>query len=195
VTRWRPDARERLRGAALELFTEQGFAETTVPEIAARAGLTTRTFFRHYADKREVLFEGDEIPAYAAQLLAQVPAGLDPLAVIVEGLKIVAEARFEPRKDEMRQWRAIVRTDEGLRERDLRKRAALAEVMRDGFVGRGVDRTTAAVVAETGVTLLYVALDEWLDPEPAAGDGRTLHEIILQALERLRTALTVPPAE
>ena len=63
VSRWRPDARERLEHAALELFAEQGFAATTVPEITARAGLTTRTFFRYFADKREVLFGGAEIPA------------------------------------------------------------------------------------------------------------------------------------
>ena len=54
--RWEPDARDRLERAALELFVEHGFDPVTVPEITARAGLTTRTFFRHFADKREVLF-------------------------------------------------------------------------------------------------------------------------------------------
>ena len=64
VARWSPDARGRLERAAFELFAEQGFAATTVPEITARAGLTTRTFFRHFADKREVFYAGDEIPGW-----------------------------------------------------------------------------------------------------------------------------------
>jgi AcrR family transcriptional regulator len=191
VTRWPADARERLEAAALELFLEQGFAATTVPEISARAGLTTRTFFRYFADKREVLFAGDEIPQFAARLMAEAPASQDPMTLIVEGLKIVAETRFQPRREEMRRWRAIVQSDEGLRERDLHKRAALSTVMRDGFIGRGLDRISAAVLAETAVTLLGVALDEWL----ADDDERTFYELVLQALERLRTALAVHPAE
>ena len=56
--RWQPNARGRLEQAALELYVERGFEQTTVEEIARRAGLTERTFFRHFADKREVLFAG-----------------------------------------------------------------------------------------------------------------------------------------
>jgi hypothetical protein len=58
MTRWEPNARGRLEQAALALYGERGFENTTVAEIAARAGLTERTFFRHFADKREVLFAG-----------------------------------------------------------------------------------------------------------------------------------------
>jgi AcrR family transcriptional regulator len=94
VGRWQPDARERLERAAIELFAQQGFAATTVPQITARAGLTTRTFFRHFADKREVLFGGDEIPALATRLMAEAPPSLDPMTLIVGGLKTVAETRF-----------------------------------------------------------------------------------------------------
>src|ERR1700753_1878656 len=111
--RWRPDARERLEQAAIELFVEQGFAATTVPEITARAGLTTRTFFRHFADKREVLFAGDEIPALATRLIAEAPAGLAPRAVILAGLRTVAAARFEGRRPELRVRFGIVASDEG----------------------------------------------------------------------------------
>src|ERR1700760_3572428 len=94
VSRWRPGARERLERAAIELFAAQGFAATTVPQITARAGLTTRTFFRHFADKREVIFGGEEIPAMATRLIAEAPPSLDPAAVIIEGLRTVAETRF-----------------------------------------------------------------------------------------------------
>jgi AcrR family transcriptional regulator len=183
--RWRPDARERLKQAAVELFAEQGFAATTVPQITARAGLTTRTFFRHFADKREVLFGGDEIPALATRLIAEAPASLDPATVIVEGLRTVAETRFEGRREEVRLNRAIIRSDAGLGERDLRKRADLAAAMRAGFVSRGVPATTAALLADSTVTVLYVALDEWLD-QP--GD-RGLFEIMLDTLGSLREAL------
>ena len=56
--RWEPDAQGRLARAALELYVDQGYEQTTVADIAARAGVTERTFFRHFADKREVLFAG-----------------------------------------------------------------------------------------------------------------------------------------
>jgi AcrR family transcriptional regulator len=183
--RWRPDARERLRQAAAELFAEQGFAATTVPEITARAGLTTRTFFRHFADKREVIFGGEEIPALATRLIADAPASLDPAAVIIEGLRTVAETRFEGRRAEVRLNRKIIRSDPGLGERDLRKRADLATAMRAGFVSRGVAPSTAALLAESTVTVMFVALDEWLDQD---GD-RPLFEIMMSTFEELQGAL------
>jgi len=186
VSRWRPDARERLQQAALELFAEQGFAATTVPEITARAGLTTRTFFRHFADKREVLYADDaEMPAMVARMMAEAPPAADPLELIVEGLRTVAETRFEPRKAALRARRELVRTDAGLQERDLRKRAVMSEAIREGFRVRGLDEPRAALLAETCVTLINVSLTTWLD----ADDDRRLHEIILETLATLRSAL------
>ena len=185
MSRWRPNARERLVHAAIDLFAEQGFAATTVPEITARAGLTTRTFFRHFADKREVIFAGDEIPVFAARVMAEAPADLDPITLIVEGLRTVVETRFDGRRDELRVKRGIIRSDDSLRERELRKRAALSEAVRAGFIGRGVEATTAALLAETSVTLLHVSLDEWLDQDGDQG----LFEIILKSLEALRATL------
>jgi AcrR family transcriptional regulator len=190
VSRWQPDARQRLERAAIELFTQQGFAATTVPQITARAGLTTRTFFRHFADKREVLFGGEEIPAFATRLMAEAPPSLDPMTLITGGLKTVAETRFEGRRDDMRERRAIICSDEGLRERDLRKRAALRDAIRAGFVSRGTDTVSATLLAEISVTVLFVALDEWLDQD---GD-RKLAEIILDTLASLQAALASVPA-
>ena len=183
--RWRPDARQRLERAALELFTEQGFAATTVPQITARAGLTTRTFFRHFTDKREVLFGGPEIPAMATRLMTDAPPGLDPATLIVAGLRTVAETRFEGRREEVRERRAIIRSDEGLRERDLRKRADLAAAIRAGLVSREVAATTATLLADSTVTVLYVALDEWLEQD---GD-QPLFEIMLRTIGSLQGAL------
>jgi AcrR family transcriptional regulator len=186
VSRWRPDARERLRQAALDLFTEQGFAATTVPAITARAGLTTRTFFRHFADKREVLFADEtELPAYAARVMAEAPPGAEPLTVMVAGLRAVAAARFEGRRPAVRTWRAIVDSDPGLRERGLQKRAALAQVIRDGFASRGLDAARAELLAETAVTLMYVSVGQWL----ARDDDRPLTDVIDATLATLRADL------
>ncbi|HEX3749623.1 MAG TPA: helix-turn-helix domain-containing protein [Streptosporangiaceae bacterium] len=189
MSRWRPDARERLERAAVELFAEQGFAATTVPEITARAGLTTRTFFRHFADKREVLFGGPEIPALATAMIADAPAALDPVTVIFGGLQTVAETRFEGRRGDLRERRAIIRSDDGLRERDRRKRGELSEAIRGGFAGRGVPATTAALLGEITVTLLYVALDQWLDTD----DDRTLFEVIFETLGVLQATMAAFP--
>jgi AcrR family transcriptional regulator len=186
VSRWRPDARERLKLAAHELFAEQGFAATTVPEITARAGLTTRTFFRHFADKREVLFADDtEVPAFVAQMMADAPASADPITLLLGGLRLVAETRFEPRRAALRERRDMVASDDGLRERDLRKRATLAEAVRAGFVARGLDPTRAALLGETCVTLMMVAVAEWLDRD----DDRRLYDIMLDGLATLRESL------
>ncbi|MFJ4633451.1 TetR/AcrR family transcriptional regulator [Streptomyces sp. NPDC088847] len=184
MSRWQPDARPRLETAALELFAEQGFAATTVPQIAARAGLTTRTFFRHFADKREVIFAGDEYPEFAARLIAEAPLSLDPMTLVVEGLRSVADT-FEERRERIRGLRRIIRSDEGLRERELRKRAALCEAIRDGFIDRGVAPSLAALVAETGVSLLHVSIETWLEED----DGRTLYAVVLDTLGSLRTVL------
>jgi AcrR family transcriptional regulator len=186
VSRWRPGARERLQQAALELFAEQGFAATTVPEITARAGLTTRTFFRHFADKREVLYADDaEVPGLVARMMAEALPSADPLTLIVEGLRTVAETRFEPRKAALRARRDLVRSDGRLQERDLHKRAVMSEAIQDGFRARGVEPARAALLAETCVTLISVSLTEWLED----GGDRTLYAIILDTLETLRAAL------
>ncbi|WP_250030971.1 TetR/AcrR family transcriptional regulator [Paractinoplanes maris] len=185
MSRWQPDARERLEQAAIALFVEQGFAATTVPQITARAGLTTRTFFRHYADKREVLFAGDEIPAMAARMMADAPPDADPMTLILDGLETVTRTRFDPRRHDLRQRRRIVRSDPALQERDLRKRAALSEAIRSGFESRGLGPTQAALLAETALTLLYVSLDEWLD----ADDDAPLHTYIEKTLSVLRDTI------
>ncbi|TCK64524.1 TetR/AcrR family transcriptional regulator [Curtobacterium sp. PhB136] len=183
--RWSPDARGRLERAAFELFAEQGFAATTVPQITERAGLTTRTFFRHFADKREVIFAGREIPDLARTMLAAAPAELDPLDIVVQGLRQLAEERFEGRRDQVLALRRVIASDESLRERDARKRADLAQAVRDGFAARGSSPTEAAVLAETTVMLFHLALEEWLtDPR-----GRRMADVVSDQLTVVRSVL------
>ncbi|MEU4236077.1 helix-turn-helix domain-containing protein [Actinoplanes sp. NPDC026619] len=187
MSRWPVDARERLERAAIELFVEKGFAATTVPEITARAGLTTRTFHRHFADKREVLYAGNEIPEFTTRLIAEAPASWTPMRVVVDGLLAVAAARFEGRREDLRVRREIVRSDPGLGERDLRKWADVGSAGTAAFIARGVEPMRAALLAETAVTLLRVSVGEWLDSD----DDRGLGEILRGAWEALRDATSL----
>ncbi|TDD07972.1 TetR family transcriptional regulator [Nonomuraea deserti] len=163
--RWQPGARERLEQAALDLFLDQGFTETTVPQITARAGLTTRTFFRHFADKREVLFAGEEsVPERVARLMAEAPPSLGPMELIAEGLAPAAAEIFEGRSlDYLLRRRAAIDAEPALRERELRKFSLMSEALEQGFRDRGVDDLTARLAAEIAVTTFRIAVARWLD--------------------------------
>ena len=176
MVRWAPDTRERLRVAALELFEERGFGATTVPDIVERTGVTRRTFFRHFSDKREVFFGDDEIPALATATLAAAPAGASPFSIAWTGLHALAAERFEPRRDQMAASRRIIAAEPALRERDLQKQADLREAIRAGCVSRGSDPLTARVVAGVTVDLLQTALERWLADESRMPLTRHLDE-------------------
>lgn len=161
MARWAPDTRDRLRAAALALFVERGFDATTVTDIVERAGVTRRTFFRHFGDKREVFFAGDEIPRLAASMLAATPADLSPFAVAWTGFLTLATERFEPRRTEIVAARRLIAAEPALRERDLQKQADLREVLIEGYRDRGVDALRARVVAGVAVELWQTALEQW----------------------------------
>ncbi|TIH40340.1 TetR/AcrR family transcriptional regulator [Subtercola vilae] len=179
MSRWQPDARERLERAALELFADQGFGETTVPQITARAGLTTRTFFRHFADKKEVLFANEiDVPALAAQMIAAAPAELTPMQIISGGLEAVAAAQFSSGVDYVVARKAVIESDEGLRERELHKQSALASAIAQSFVARGVDELEATLTAHLTVTVFSVSIGRWLDQNGAVPLPELLHETL-----------------
>jgi len=188
MSRWEPGARERLEHAALDLFLEHGFEKTTVPQITARAGLTTRTFFRYFADKREVLFAGeDEVPARVADLIAHAPAFMEPMDVIMWGFKSIASTLFQNRIDYLRKRRGVIDSNDGLRERELRKLATLSDVIARGFQARGSDDLHATLAAEIAVSVFKVALQRWIDQ--TNGD---LVVIVAETIDALR-AVTSPP--
>ena len=189
MSRWSPDARERLEAAALDLFEEQGFAATTVPQIAERAGLTTRTFFRHFADKREVIYADDQFSQIIRRIFAEATAGAEPLEVIVGGIRRFADQELEGQRAKVLRRTAIIRSDPGLLERSLRKRADLAGEIRTGLLERGVPSTTASVLAETSASLVELALADWVDQD---GD-RPFGDIVAERLEALRAALAMKP--
>jgi AcrR family transcriptional regulator len=183
MSRWEPDARGRLERAALDLFVEHGFDQVTVPEITARAGLTTRTFFRHFTDKREVLFaDANRMPALAARLVLDAPTGLGPADVLIQGLAELASVGFEGRLHELVQRQAIVDGHDGLRERELHKMETLVEAIADAFCQRGVDELTAAVVAETSVGIVKVALRRWME----SCGSEQLPDLMTRSLQTLR---------
>jgi len=191
MSRWEPNARDRLERAAIELFIEQGFAETTVPQITARAALTTRTFFRHFADKREVLFARDaELPALVARLAADAPASLSPMMLIAYALETVAATRLEGQRAYLRTRRAIIQVDEGLRERELRKLSALSDAINQGFRDRGVDELAALLAAQLAVTVFSVTISRWLDQDGA----QPLSALVHDTLRALRSVTADPAA-
>ena len=180
--RWQPDARARLQQAALALYGERGYEETTVAEIAERAGLTKRTFFRHFADKREVLFWGSEV--LEQQMVAAIeaaPAADSALGVIGAALDAAA-VRFEEAREFAQPRHRIIASSPELRERELIKAASLAAGMGDALRARGLGDTAATITAWTGVTIMHVAFEQWVD-DP----GRTpFQQIARAALEQLR---------
>jgi len=188
MSRWPSGAQSRLERAALELFVEQGFAETTVPQITARAGLTTRTFFRHFADKREVLFAYQaELPTVVARVLADTPASLGPMDAIMQGLQTVA-AEIESQRTYLRTRHGIVETDDGLRERELRKQSVLSDAIRRELLKRGVDELTATLAAEIAVSVFGVAVTRWLDHD----EQRPLSQVVNETFAALLTLAAYP---
>src|ERR1700684_661610 len=93
MARWQPNARERLERAALALFAEHGYDATTVAEIADRAGLTKSTFFRHFADKREVLFGGpDMLTGLSSDAIRTAPPAATAVGCLAAALQAAAAA-------------------------------------------------------------------------------------------------------
>jgi AcrR family transcriptional regulator len=173
MARWEPDSRGRLEQAALELFAEQGFERTTVAEIAARAGVTERTYFRHFADKREVLFGGSDL--LRDELLAAVAAApdsssaLDMIAGAIDAFGRLLQARAE--RAALRQQ--VIADNPELQERELVKLASLATALAAALVERGIPQDAARLSAEAGIAVLKVAFERWTD-EGGTGDIRAI---------------------
>lgn len=181
--RWKPDAQGRLMSAAIELFDEQGYEATTVAEIAERAGLSKRTFFRYFSDKREVLFSGSqELQRLWLEGLAAAPAQASPLAVVTAGLDPVAEM-FVERHAFARIRAQIIQANPELQERELIKLQSLAAAIRGALVERGVSANAAVLAAEAGVTVFHVAFAHWVQQN----DPTAFRRLMDESLEELRS--------
>src|SRR4051812_4327001 len=159
VTRWEPDAFGRLANAARELFAERGFEQTTVEDIATRAGLTKRTFFRHFPDKREALFGGgDELQRIFVDSLAGAPASAAPIDAVAVSLE-TAGAALEDRSGRAfaRARQRVITSNAGLQERELVKLASIAAALAGALRERGVGEPAASLTAEAGIAVFRVA--------------------------------------
>jgi AcrR family transcriptional regulator len=185
MTRWEPNARGRLGLAALELYSERGYDQTTVAEIAKRAGLTERTFFRYFADKREVLFHGSVmLQERLVQGIEDAAPTLSPIDAVGAALAAAARPMEEVRDFALRR-QAIVVANPELQERELIKLAALAAALANALRRRGVPDPAASLAAEAGIAVFKVAFLRW-----AAQDGdsgrQTLDQLIRQSLAELK---------
>ena len=160
--RWEPNARGRLEQAAMELYVERGFEQTTVAEIAERAGLTERTFFRHFADKREVLFAGaGMLREFLVSGVTGAPDSVTPIKAVAEALE-AAGALLQERRDYSRQRQAVIAANPALQERELIKLASLAAAVADALRQRGVTEPAASLTAEAGIAVFKVAFERWV---------------------------------
>jgi AcrR family transcriptional regulator len=199
--RWDPDARGRLQQAAMELYGERGFDQTTVAEIAGRAGLTERTFFRHFADKREVLFAGSAaLRELLVSTVANAPDSAAPIDAVAAALE-AAGAGLQVRRTHSRRRQAIIAANAELRERELIKLASLASAIAETLRRRCVPDPAASLTAEAGIAVFRVAFERWVHET----NERNLPELIRESLDELKALVAAdgrslsadaqPPAE
>jgi AcrR family transcriptional regulator len=188
MVRWEPGAKERLQAAALELFATRGFEQTTAAEIAQAVGLTERTFFRHFSDKREVLFSGQDLFLQAfLDGVEDAPPEATPFEVIAFALR--AGGSFFP--DERRQYsrtrQTVIDDNPALQERELHKFAGLTTSVAEALRTRGISEPAATLAAESGSAVFGIAFAQWIRPS----EYRSLTEIAIEVLGELR-ALSAP---
>jgi AcrR family transcriptional regulator len=182
MTRWEPNGRGRLELAALALYGERGFENTTVAQIAARAGLTERTFFRHFADKREVLFSGaDALQQLLISNLAAAPDSIAPIDAVGAALQ-AAGALLQERREYARQRASVIAANAELRERELIKLASLASAITAALRRRGVADPAASLSAEAGIAVFRVSFERWVEET----NQRNLPELIRDSLSELK---------
>ena len=180
--RWQPDARGRLEQAALALYGERGFEQTTVAEIAKRAGLTERTFFRHFADKREVLFWGAGLlQDLLVSTVTSAPDSAAPIDAVAAALA-AAGALFQERRESVRQRQAVIAANAELQERELIKLASLASALAGALRRRGVTDPAASLAAEAGIAVFRIAFERWINET----SQRDLPQLIRESLDELK---------
>ncbi len=166
----------------MELYVERGFEQTTVAEIAKRAGLTERTFFRHFADKREVLFWGAAtLQERLVSAVASAPDSAAPIDAIAGAIE-VAGVLLQERREAARQRQTIIAANTELQERELIKLASLASALAGALRRRGVSEPAASLTAEAGIAVFKIAFGLWVD----GASGPDLPRLIQESLDELK---------
>lgn len=182
MSQWEPNAKGRLEEAALNLFQKQGFERTSVVEIAARAGLTERTFFRYFADKREVLFGmQDDLLSAGVLAIEGAPSGATPLEIIMAAVEALVP-QFRERREMTLLRQSVIAANPALQERDLLKQALFIRVMADALKARGITDTAATLAANTGGLVFKVAYSRWVTEQ----DPPDLSRLILESFSELK---------
>ena len=165
----------------MELYARQGFEETTVAEIAGRAGVTERTFFRHFADKREVLFGGSSaLQDLLVNAVASAPKAAAPIDAVASALQATSTVLTDQQYSRKRQ--AIIVANADLRERELIKMATLASAMAGALRRRGVPEPAASLTAESGMAVFRIAFERWV----AKNNKKDLARLIRESLAELK---------
>jgi AcrR family transcriptional regulator len=185
MARWEAGADGRLAQAALELYLERGFEQVTVAEIAARAGLTKRTFFRHFSDKREVLFAGSAIfqDAVVSAVIA-APDGVAPIDAVAAALAAVG-GELTQLGEPVRRRQHVIAASTDLQEREMIKLASLTAAVADALQQRGLQHAAATLTAQAGIAVFKTAFERWASEDGSVGFPALLHE----SLNDLRTAI------
>jgi AcrR family transcriptional regulator len=180
--RWEPGAESRLRAAAIELFVDPGFEQTTVAQIAARAGVTERTFFRYFSDKREVLFDGQNVlqEVFVTGVL-EAPDDV-PLEITRFALGRVADFFSGERHDYSTLRRRIIESHPSLSEREQFKMLSLTAAVATAFRERGLPEPAATLSAQTALGIFHVAFIMWT----TEGEERSYDELVAIAIDELR---------
>jgi AcrR family transcriptional regulator len=180
--RWEPDGHGRLERAALDLYVARGYEQTTVADIAAAAGLTERTFFRHFADKREVLFSGSRrLQELLVEAVASAPESATPMDAVGEAFR-AAGALIQERAVFAKRRQSVIAANPELQERELTKLASLAAAMAEALRARGVAEPAASLAAEAGMAAFRVGFERWVTSKRP----RDLPGAINEALQTLR---------
>lgn len=166
MPRWKPDVRQRLVQAALDLYTGQGYDATTVGDIASRAGVTKRTYNRHFPDKREVLFGGaDLLRERITSSLHGAPQDLPPMEASIDAVRACGDLFHHDRHEQLRQREDLINSSGELQEREARKIAVLGEAVADALVERGTDQDDARLIAGLATSIFTHASRLWMrDP-------------------------------
>lgn len=182
MVRWEPDSRGRLAQAAMELYGERGFDQTTVADIAERAGLTERTFFRHFADKREVLFAGAQgLLDLLVSAVVNAPVSATPLEAVTLALEATG-ALFSERRGFSVQRQRIIDGSAELQERELIKLSSLAAALADALRQRGVADPTAGLTGEVAIAIFKISFERWV----SSAEPTDLAQVIRDSLDQLR---------
>ena len=185
MPRWEPNAEQRLVRAALDLYSTRGFDRTTIGDIAAHAGVTSRTYFRYFPDKREVLFGGaDELRNRIIHGLRDAPVDLLPLAATVHAMRTCADLYHLRAHKQLRRRDAIISSSSELQEREARKLTSIAADVAGGLVQRGSDPDSAQLVADLALVIFKHAARLWMH-DPGTPYAVLLHRAAEQAREAL----------